>query len=160
MKRLMPVLLLLTTGLYSCKKGIEAPVTTTSTADSHTSIHYPYVDTFSGAFLAQVGENSFTSDSGKTLQMYVTHPSSDSIYVSGNVICENYYYEASGTATYQTHTIALPFAADSSGIYYANPSDHVYEHMKITSDSLYISVASQPGSCLINQLQTFAGKKQ
>jgi hypothetical protein len=155
------VLLIAFTFLFAfCTKKAAYVAKTTSfdTLLTTSGAFVAHTDTFMGLFKTQVGEVSFTSDSMIIGPFYVYHPTADSVVVSGNCICTE-QLGTNGSATYYTYNNTFKFRPDSTGSYRANPLDHVYQSFRLSGDSLNISITSSPGSCLIYQLQTFAGKK-
>jgi len=134
--------------------------TDTATTLSSAQVFTPHIDTFSGMFITKVGDGGYTSDSMRPSVVYVNHVTKDSVIVTGSAIYVTYYDDLMGSATYGTSDLYFSFVPDSSGRYYANPMRHCYNGISLVADSIYVSMASEPGSCLINELQTFAGKKR
>ena len=157
MKKLLPFSLILCVSLSFCKKKDTSSSTVTTTGG--TTAFVPHIDTFSGLFLTQVGEGGYTSDSMKVSNVFVNHFTSDSVTVTGDMIYVVYYDDMAGTATYGTHSMNFRYAPDSVGAYKSNPMDHLYNYISFHGDSVYISIMSEPGSCLINELQTYNGRK-
>ncbi len=126
---------------------------------SSPALFVPHVDTFSGKFEVEIGDQGYTDSESMVSEIFVNHYDSGQLAITGKGLSAS-YDDVQRKAAYSICDINYYVNVNSTNSYSFHPYRHRYDKIVFLADSLYISISSMPGSCMISELQSFAGKRK